>query len=83
MIRKVQVYCDYIDFRETLTHATTTHKIMESALVKMPVYFAIHAGRKRFGLYTGDNSQINEPPYYKPKDLTIPWLIFDKYLSVG
>jgi hypothetical protein len=56
---------------------------MESALVKMPVYFAIHASRKRFGLYIGDNSQINEPPYYKPKDLTIPWLIFDKYLSVG
>jgi hypothetical protein len=56
---------------------------MEPALVKMPVYFGIHAGRKRFGLYSGDNSQINEPLYHKPKDLTIPWLIFDKYLSVG
>jgi hypothetical protein len=58
-------------------------KIMEPALVKMPAYFGILAGRKRFGLYTGDNSQINEPLYHKPKDLTIPWLIFDKYLSVG
>ena len=56
---------------------------MEPALVKMPVYFGIHAGRKRFGLYTGDNSQINEQLYHKPKDLTIPWLILNKYPSVG
>jgi hypothetical protein len=31
---------------------------MEPALSNMPVYFTIHAGRKRYGLYIGDNSQI-------------------------
>jgi hypothetical protein len=40
---------------------------MEPALSNMPVYFTIHAGRKRYGLYIGDNSQINEPLYHKPK----------------
>lgn len=53
---------------------------MEPALVKMLVYYGIHVrGRLWPTFYAGDNSQTNEPLHHKPNDLTIPWLIFDKF----
>lgn len=52
---------------------------MEPAHVKMLVYFGMHVRGKRFGQPFILVTITNEPLHHKPNDLTIPWLIFDKF----